>query len=283
MVDTFLLKKLVSVFTQIIPGGLIILLLALILQSRWPRVGRGVAIGTCCLLLLGSMPPVSNFFISRLETQFPVLKEAPADTVMILVLGSGHLYKQDRPANSILTATALSRLTEGVRLWNSQPESYLLLSGAKFKSEISHASALRRMAIEMGVPNEKIRLLEQTRDTEEEIVAALKMVDEFLSSGAVRMSDETVAARLVVTSSATHLPRAAKILEDRRAVYSMAPTDFAIANVSWYRSHSSFLSNIDRALHERVGMAWYQLRRWLVRQRETRSHATASYIVQAIL
>ena len=264
MVDTFLLKKLVSVFTQIIPGGLIILLAALILQSRWPRAGRSVAIGTCCLLLLGSMPAVSNYFISKLEVQYPVLQEAPADTAMILVLGGGHLYKHGRPANSILSATALSRLTEGVRLWKSRPESYLVLSGAKFRSEISHASAMRQMATKLGVPNEKILLLEQTRDTEEEIEAALKMADELLQTGAFRLPDETIATRLVVTSSATHLPRAAGILEGRSAVYSMAPTDFVTADVSWFRSHSSFLSNMDRALHEWVGMAWYRLRQWLV-------------------
>jgi uncharacterized SAM-binding protein YcdF (DUF218 family) len=90
------------------------------------------------------------------------------------------------------------------------------------------------------------------------------MADELLQTGAFRLPDETIATRLVVTSSATHLPRAAGILEGRSAVYSMAPTDFVTADVSWFRSHSSFLSNMDRALHEWVGMAWYRLRQWLV-------------------
>jgi len=42
--------------------------------------------------------------------------------------------------------------------------------------------------------------------------------------------------------------------------YTMAPTDFLTVDAPWYRPDGYFLRNLDRAIHEWVGMLWYRLR-----------------------
>jgi len=57
---------------------------------------------------------------------------------------------------------------------------------------------------------------DNTFDTEAEIIEAMKVIE-------VQSHK-----RLVVVSSASHLPRAALLLDYREARYSMAPTDFMV-------------------------------------------------------
>jgi len=258
VIDGFILKKLLSVLVHLIPGALILLLLCLLLRRWFPRTSMCVAVSLCCVLIAGSIAPISNALVSRLENRFPALIVAPPDTGLILVLGYGHMYEPGRPANSVLMAGALSRLSEGVRLWKTSPDVLLALSGASFRSGISHAQAMKNMAVELGVAEDKIILFDQTRDTEDELIAAQQALRE--------LPAET--QRLVVTSSATHLPRAALMLE-RMGVktaektvlsYTMAPTDFLTVDAPWYRPDGYFLRNLDRAIHEWVGMLWYRLR-----------------------
>ncbi len=267
MIDGFLIKKLVSVFTHIVPGAFLLLAALLFIcmvgSKQLTRLCAAAAFALVIALTVLSFPPVSNFFVSKLEFRYPVLPKAPEDTALILVLGNGHIYKDDAPNNSLLMATALSRVTEGVRLWKTQPNAYLALSGTPFQSPISHAEAQRRWASELGVPDEKIILFDHTRDTEAEVLSAVQALDietrtDLRTVSGDRMTTE--GSRVVVTSSAIHLPRTALMLERHGATFSMAPTDFLVLEAPWYRPDIYFLSNMDRSMHEWIGMLWYQLR-----------------------
>jgi len=268
MIDGFLLKKLVSVMTHIIPGAFLWLLLLLILRSYIPkalaRIFSVLALLLVLALTLLSFPPVSNYFVSKLEFRYPVLQQAPPDTALIQVLAYGHIYKDNVPNNSLLMAIALSRVSEGVRLWKTNPDAYLALSGAPFQSPITHAEAQRRWAVELGVPDDKIVLFDQTRDTEAEITASVQLLGGAQGHTQIRTvsGDELALSgkRIVLTSSAIHLPRAAMILEKHNAQYTMAPTDFLVLEAPWYRADAYFLNNMDRVLHEWVGMLWYRFR-----------------------
>lgn len=240
--DAFLLKKIVSNLVHLVPGVFLALLLACLLQRWWPRCARIFILVLTLGLLALSSAPVSNTLVAKLENQNPVLQSPPPKTSHILVLGSGHDNTSSKPANSVLSATALSRLTEGVRLWKSQPTSKLVTSGAKFRSDISHADAMAAMAIELGVPQDAIVRLNESRDTSEEIRAAKKL-----------MSANDL---LVIVSSATHLPRAGLLARQYQVPYLLAPTDFLQIDAPWYRLDGHFLRNVDRAVHEWVGMLW---------------------------
>ena len=191
----------------------------------------------------------SNFDRGCLSDAY--LEVAPADTALILVLGFGHNDAPGRPPNSVLTAGALSRVTEGVRLWRTQPNSTLAVSGAALYRTLSHAQAMKNMSLVLGVPEENITMFDETLDTADEIRTAARYI---------KNSKPNEQERLVVVSSATHLPRAALMLQRESVMHTMAPTDYLAGNAPWYRFGSGALYSFDRAVHEWVGMAWYKIR-----------------------
>ncbi len=249
--DAFLLKKVLSNVVHIIPGAFVALLIGVALLGRWPRLARlGILLITLSLLALSSAP-VSNTILGSLENRYPVMQSLPEDTELVLVLGSGHHWVPDRPPNSILMASALSRLSEAVRLWKTRPQAMLMTSGARFRSELSHARTMGNMALALGMDESRLVLSEEARDTDDEIAAALQWMQH----------NGTASGRLVVVSSAMHLPRAAMLLSGQPVAYSMAPTDFRVVDAPWYRFNSLHLSDADWAVHEYVGMLWYRLSR----------------------
>lgn len=248
--DAFLVKKLVSNLVHVIPGLLILMLLALLFSSRYPRTCRSVMCLTVCALLAFASPPVSNSLVSYLENQHPVVQTLPADTHSILVLGAGHSWAQDRPPNSMLSATALSRITEGVRLWKQSPNTTLVTSGAKFHSVIAHAEVAANMALASGVAANKIVRFTDTLDTAQEVMQLVAHVNENPVEGKTR---------IVIVSSATHLPRAALMTSQFDIPYTLAPADFIYKESPWYRFGAKSVDNADRAFHEVIGMLWHWL------------------------
>lgn len=266
MIDVFILKKILSLFVHLVPGAFFLLFLLLIGRRWYPRLCQTLAVVLCVSLIAASTPPVSNHFVSKLEGRYPVLQSLPEDTAIILVLGYGHRYADDRPANSALSSTALSRLMEGVRLWQMNTEAMLAVSGARFSGHMSQAQASKNMALELGVPANKILLFDEAQDTADEVTAvaaALTAAPAAKTSDLTSVSAENQNERVVVVSTALHLPRAALMLEDSGLLYSLAPTDFHAIGAPWYLPGSGFLMSLDQAIHEWVGMLWYRLNKLL--------------------
>lgn len=240
--DPFLLKKLVSNLVQFIPGIPILLLLC---SLALPRLRLFVASIALALIALSS-PPVSNALVRSLESQYPPLVEPPAATAAIAVLGYGHIEQPPRAPTNVLQAGALSRLAEAVRLWKLVPQAKLVVSGGHLwgGSAITHAEAMAQAAIELGVEPRQIVRLRDSRDTAEE---------------AERMRALARNGRLVVVTSATHIPRAMGLFRRLGVRPVAAPADYLASPAPWWRFGAAYLHNADRALHEYVGMLWYKL------------------------
>jgi len=199
------------------------------------------------LLITLSSPPVSNRLVASLEERYEVLPVAPDDTALILVLADGHIWEDKRPLNSVLKAIGLSRITEGVRLWKTNPAAMLATSGAKFNSPVTQASVMNNYATEQGVNPALTIQFPEARDTQDEIVSAINLMQN---------NSDLQDKRLVVVSSAVHLARAEMMLKNQQILYTLAPTDFIALEAPWYRFNGYFLENANRTLHEYVGMLW---------------------------
>ncbi len=253
MIDGFLLKKLISVFLNVIPGLPVLLLISLLLKRWWPRACYVAAILLCTLLILVSVPAVSNRLVASLENQFPVLQGAPDDTGLILVHGYGHVLSDQLPINTQLDPVALARLSEAVRLWQSKSDTTLALSGAPLaKDTPSHATKMYQMALVLGVPAEKMIRFDQALDTEDEIDSAVTWLN-------INRPD----SRLVSVSTAMHLPRINMILRKHKVRRSLAPTEFIVSNRALSLPSASALLSVDRVVHEYVGMLWLRVKQSL--------------------
>ena len=90
-----------------------------------------------------------------------------ADIVIAVVLGNA-VNRRGKP-NPCLR----SRVEAGVRLYRQGKVGELLMSGGTDGDGSNEAQTMRDMAVEMGVPSEKIRLEEHSESTYENIVLSV--------------------------------------------------------------------------------------------------------------
>ncbi|MFA5109824.1 MAG: ElyC/SanA/YdcF family protein [Desulfobaccales bacterium] len=258
----FILKKIAANFLS--PGslGLEILILGLFLLwfTRRQRLGKiVVSLGTALLLLFGS-PLLSPRLLMPLERHYPALlhpealvregRQPQTSPIWIVVLGGGHDTDPSLPVNSQISRAALSRVVEGVRLYRALPGSKLLMSGGVVFDPVSEAGVMARIAQILGVKPQDLVLEETSRDTAEEAAIIAKMIG---------------ADRVILVTSAAHMPRAMALFEKRGLNPIPAPTDYLTRSPQGLSPGQFFpgaggLGQAEAALHEYLGLAWAWLR-----------------------
>ncbi len=238
------------------PLNVMAILSLLALISLWRRKNqafRRLTTITLMLFVATATAPLPDLLVSLLERRHPVLPElAPMDTerpVYIIVLGSGHTADPALPALGQLSATALQRLTEGIRLQRALPGSLLITSGYQGRSTHSQADIMRQAAMTLGVDGASVMTQDSPSTTAEEA--------KFYAGTYGRSS------HLVLVTSATHMPRAMYLFQQEGLQPIAAPTGHLIkrdpgqSRSLWFSTHN--LDKCHKALHEYVGLLWARL------------------------
>ena len=185
------------------------------------RLALGILGGSLVLLLIGSLPILSyernrarEFVHSPLDLAEGLQSSVP---VAVVVLGTGFNPDSWLPANSQVSGGYHARFLEGVRVFRSQPvgQARLLVSVANDEAdpadkEVFLAAMLELLAID---PN-YVELITEAESTEDEAELAVKRVRE--------------GERVVIATSASHMPRAMAIFSDAGLEPMAAPCEF------WY-------------------------------------------------
>jgi uncharacterized SAM-binding protein YcdF (DUF218 family) len=258
----FLVKKIVGLFCSPICFCLGILILGLfcLWATRRQRMGKVlVTLGTVLLLLL------SNSFLSSrlllpLEQQYPALLQpekisweggkSGTSPKWIVVLGGGHRSDPSLPANSQISAAALGRVVEGVRLHKAVPGSKLLLSGGAVFDPVPEAEVMAQIAVLLGVRPQDVRLEPDSLDTADQAELIAKMVGR---------------EQFILVTSAAHMPRSMALFKRRGLQPIPAPADFRAPNTPSsglvrFIPEAGSLGQTQTALHEYLGLAWAWLR-----------------------
>ena len=127
------------------------------------------------------------------------------------MLGGGHVSDPRLPANSQISAAALGRVVEGVRLHKAVPGSKLLLSGGAVFDPVPEAEVMAQIAVLLGVKPQDIRLESDSRDTAEEAEIIAKMIGR---------------EKFILVTSAAHMPRSMALFRRRGLQPIPAPADF---------------------------------------------------------
>src|SRR5690554_1017798 len=130
----------------------------------------------------------------------------------IHVLSSGTSLDDKLPASMNLSSTTITRLFEGIRVFNYLENGILVTSASAGKGLKSQAQVSREAAISVGVNENKIEKLETPTTTLEEASAFKKKFG--------------VDKKLIIVTSALHMPRAIEIFKDQRLNVIAAPTDY---------------------------------------------------------
>ncbi|QEP44713.1 envelope biogenesis factor ElyC [Ectothiorhodospiraceae bacterium BW-2] len=249
----FILKKIIG--HLLMPLPLLLLLFGaalLLLYSRYYRWGRRLTLLAVLVLLLLSIPPLTQPLISAYEQRYPPLnlnKETTAAQAIVILGGGTISTPAGASALAQLSSAASARLSEGVRLAHRYPTLPLIVTGSGVFHNLSNAELYALAAQELGLTANRLIPLTKPNDTEEE--------------------GEAIAAQIgrttpfYLVTSASHMPRAMRIMQQLGLQPIAAPTDYLRSQKQlWidYLPTETAWDDMRRYWHEQIGMLWLTLR-----------------------
>ena len=244
-----ILNKVLPIF--VLPLGWVVLLLicALVRKKFWPVL-------IAMLNLIGSSLPVTgNRLAGWLESFYPALKiseAGPADAIVVL---GGILGPRVAPDYVINWNETSERYDGGVALLHAGRAKALVFTGARLPWEKRirfEGEDLRDIAIEQGVPGEQILVTHEVSNTWDEARAIAEMAKAHGWK------------KVIVVTSAWHMPRSARLFRRAGVDFIPFPVDFRgdgarpLTPTDFLPSAGS-LAGTEGALRECYGIAFYAL------------------------
>jgi len=248
----FLFKKLVAPF--LLPPGLFILALLLsgVFLIFWHRRKIGIfnlVVGLLFWILCSA--PFSNFLMRGLESDFQIPQPVKGD--VIVLLGGGSIDNvPDFSGYGIPTDRMIGRIVTAVRLQKYLNIPIIISSGKVHKNSSAGAFIAKRFLIDLGVEEGQIVIEDKSRDTYENA----KYTREICLRNGYKNP--------ILVTSASHLKRS--LLSFRKVGIDIMPypANFRSKRIQNYElysylPHSSHLMTTTIALHEYLGILFYNL------------------------
>jgi uncharacterized SAM-binding protein YcdF (DUF218 family) len=246
----------------IFPDGLtcLLLLVAILTIRRRPGLALRTALAAWMLLLLASTPLVSHLLIGSSEARGMAEGPPPAADA-IVVLGAGAWPAEPpQPCVEIDGATA-NRLLYAAKLYRDGKAPIVILSGGQlpWRKMFSPTSAQMAEVIEiMGVPSSAVVQESESGNTYQN------------ATGTKAILEQRNLHRILLVTSALHMPRAMELFRGQGVEAISAPTDFISLPKSWADSSwpdliisllpsAEALQQTTQALRELLGSAVYRI------------------------
>jgi len=248
----FIIKKILGLFCMPLSLAGLVLIAGLILLclTRKQRTAKGLLIlGTLLALGLASTP-VADRLLSPLERRHPPLLTVQAMTQIrhVVVLGGGNRSDPRLPATTQLSDASLARLVEGLRLHSQLSNGSMIFIGGAVFDPLPHARIMADAAMDLGLDERRIILLDQPRDTAGEMLALRTVIDE--------------GEDFLLVTSASHMPRAVTLALAANLSPVPAPADFLVKRTEGPNHPGKFypsataLRRSERAIYEYLGLIW---------------------------
>jgi uncharacterized SAM-binding protein YcdF (DUF218 family) len=244
------LNKLLPIFfSPIVLVCIAIVVGAVLRQRRWSIAGAA-------FLFVASLPIVADRLFAWSQAHVvPIDEPQPADA--IVVLGGAMSYV--RPAGEPIAewGDAIDRVFGGIALARAERAPRLIfLGGSSIGQEglPSEGDRARELAIQAGIPADRIEVSPQALNTAEEATTIRKMF------GAAR-------PKIILVTSAFHMPRAKVTFETEGFEVLPYPVDFRApvrrtALMDWLPDPKA-LEKTDLVIREALGRGYYRLRAML--------------------
>lgn len=260
------LSKILPLFFYPLGSASILLLLALAVRKD-ARRRSWLIIAALVILWLSSTTGFSNLLARSLEWRYPAPQEIPTADV-IVVLGGGTEPAVD-PRPSVEVNGAGDRVLYTASLYKSGKGAHILLSGGNISSlnedSTTPAEEMASILTDIGVPEESLWLENSSQNTYENALYSKEILA------------ENDVERILLVTSALHMPRAVALFEKQGLEVIPIPVDFTITENKSSRSSSnstlgkiidvipqvSNLSQTTYAIKEYVGIFIYKLQGWL--------------------
>ena len=247
------------------PLTVVCVLLGLALVPRLVRAGasRLLAGAALAVLLVSSCGPVSRSLGRGLEWRYPTL--APGARAPAIVLLGGGTLPVVPPRQRVEVSDAGDRLLYAAALFREQRAPLIVIAGGRLDAsgELGpEADGIASLLGDLGVPPAAILSESVSRNTEENAIEVKRLLDPLGIS------------RILLVTSALHMPRAVALFRAQGFDVVPAPTDFAVVERHWPKSVAGWLweaffdlapdatslAYTDQVIHERLGLAVAMLR-----------------------
>jgi uncharacterized SAM-binding protein YcdF (DUF218 family) len=253
---SFIASKLL--WPLVVPGNFLLLLLvvgAVLLFTRWRRLGRAVVVAVTFVLVALAVLPVGNWLVAPLENRFVVPDPMPPRVDGIVILGGaiGTGLVADR--GEITLGGMAERLTTSIALMRRYPEARVIYSGGDptlrgLGHNPREADAARTLFASLGVDVGRIVFEAEARNTHENAVLAKRA-----------MGPQPGEVWLLVTS-AWHMPRSVGVFRKQEWDIIPYPVDYTTNGRLWRDKGidvTGELSALTLAVHEWIGLVAYRL------------------------
>ena len=164
---------------------------------------RIAGIFSVSILIICSLPIFSNKLITSLENEYILSDASSAKTADAIVVLSGMVRTiNGKNGLSYEWAEASDRIFAGIELIKENKAPIMVLTGGKLPWSVGKPEGeyLRDVAIKYGVPNKNILLTENVENTDQEAKAVAKLLNK-------------ASPKIILVTSAFHMPRAQKVFE----------------------------------------------------------------------
>ena len=203
------------------------------------------------------MQPFSSIFINSLENDYACLLDSNKikSAEYIIILGGGYTEDANMPASSQLGVSSLARLVEGMRLKKINPNAKLIFSGGKqfndrlvrvFVFQSTQASLLNKAYLSL-INDTIINILsELPHNTKSEADEAFKRIGK---------------SKLILVTTASHMPRSVYLFNKMGCNVIAAPCDFSVKDLEYFPNFPNGMSinQTEIAIHEYVAILGYKL------------------------
>lgn len=201
------------------PLGMALCLAAVALLLGWRRhlrAAMGLGLMAFVWLWAWSMPVLSHWLAGTVENQYPQVPITATPAAPALVLLGGSVYPPSGQNPEVDLNSAADRVWHAARLFHAGKAPLLLLSGGSDPKHqaFSEARAMAIFLTDLGVPAQAMLLEESSRNTRQNAAFSAALLK-------ARGID-----RVLLVTSALHMPRAMALFRAQGLQVIPAPTDF---------------------------------------------------------
>lgn len=250
------------------PLGLVFILIGLALFLRRRKRLLTVTLSLALVLILFGGNRWMSFWLAR-SLEWRYLPPNPVPQADLIVVLGGGTESEQYPRPMVETNSAGDRVLYAAKLYKEEKAPHLLLSGGNIAWDngrmMTPADEMADLLALMDIPQDAIRLQPKSRNTYEDALYCSQIIKEM------------GAQRVLLVTSAAHMPRAVALFQHQGVAVIPAPVDYTVTQPGWndlfnpdpqtlainILPNVGSLSLTTAILKEYLGIWVYQLRGWI--------------------
>jgi len=241
------LNKLLPMFVLPLGLALILVIFGLLRRKLWPVATAAVLLYVC------SLHSVSDTLLSWLESLYPPVSIAAVGKADAVVVLGGIFGPPTQPGYLPNIADSGERLEGGIVLWQQHKADTLVFTGGWIswdgRSEVEGEMS-KRVAVARGIPASAVLVTREVGNTADEARAVADLMK------------ERGWKRVILVSSAWHLPRVARLFHRAGVAFIPFPVDYrGDTQRHWtlldFLPEARALADTELVMRECYGIAFY--------------------------